>query len=143
MSSGIDLWDPIGTPEIKRYALCSSCTFDRFLHAVKSAIFVCRECEWTGWGHFLVSFGLILRPYNSAEKGSRAQSRPRTPKPNAIGRDWSFLQFSSVADGCVRPALPAAAGCVAVRPQRATVTLCPGRAGLRGLAQNKGMPSHA
>ena len=37
---------------------------------MKSAVFVFRECQWTGWGHFLVSFGLIFwclrRPQNDA-----------------------------------------------------------------------------
>ena len=56
----IDLWSPMGTPGIGKYAISKSSIFIQFLHAMKSAIFVFRECVWTGWGHFLVSFGLIF-----------------------------------------------------------------------------------
>ena len=56
----IELWSPIGRPGSKKYAIDYRLIYVWFLHAVKSAIFVLRECEWTGWGDFRVSFGLIF-----------------------------------------------------------------------------------
>ena len=56
----IDLWSPMDTPGIGKYAISKSSIFIQFLHAMKSAIFVFRECVWTGWVHFLVSFELIF-----------------------------------------------------------------------------------
>ena len=46
--------------EAKKYAIDYRLVYIRFLHAVKSAIFVFPVCEWTGWGDFRVSFGLIF-----------------------------------------------------------------------------------
>ena len=94
---------------------------------------------WTEWVHPDARVRLQKRGVACPLSTPKPKTQPKSSRLGVC----AFRIPEEVADGYTRPGLPAGAGYVAVTPERMTAILCTGRAGLRGLTESKGMPSHA